>query len=175
MADLVPEFVDVNHPYMTDHDEKDFVWGFDGEKALLWASAIISSALEHADHGGMQHAIDLFAVQGGILLSDLPKDTQVPVLMMMHGEEGKVGYTPVAILLVGNDKIIDLAHTLGSLVDDDGVHPALPSKGTDEFYSPPMPDNADKPLVEDDPSQGTPPTTVFDILAKQREQEDEGA
>ncbi len=172
----VPEFVDINHPYVTDHDEKDFIWGFDAEKALDWAAAVMSSVIDHTMHGGPQHAIDQMAVQSGMLLSDAKEGLQFPVLMMHHkSEDGSEGYTPVAILLVGNDRIFDVAHTMGSLVDEDGVHPALPSRGADAFYSPPVPDNADKPLVEDDPSQGTPPTTVFDILAKQREQEDEGA
>jgi hypothetical protein len=153
------ELVDMNHPYMTEHDEREFVWGFDSEKALEWTGAVVGSIIDHADHGGPQHAIDQMAIQSGILVSDALIGTQFPVLMMHHeSEDGSSGYTPVAIMLVSGDKQLDIAHTLGSLVDEDGVHPALPSRMADDFYEP--------PAIEQEP---TPPTTVFDLLRKQRE------
>ncbi len=161
------EQVDVNHPYMTDHDEKDFVWGFDGEKALEWAGAIVGSIIDHALHGGPQHAIDLMAVQSGIMVSDHPEGTQFPVLMMHHAsEDGSEGYTPVAILLVSNDRVLDIAHTMGSLVDEDGVHPALPSRMSDDFHNPPEVTPDPDPVPEP-----TPPTTVFDLLREKRDQQ----
>ena len=164
MSDPDTEFVDVNHPYITDHKEGDFVWGFDGDKALDWGAAILGTIVAHAEHGGPQHAFDQMAIQSGITLEDLPKNTQVPVLMMMHdNEDGGKGFTPIAILLVPNDRIIDIAHTMGSVIDDDGIHPALPSRMSDEFYHPTFPDEAPEP---------TPSTTVFDILAQQRKDED---
>ena len=163
MSDPNTEFVDINHPYVTDHKEGDFVWGFDSAKALDWGAVIIGTIIAHAEHGGPQHAVDQMAIQSGITLEALPKGTQLPVLMMMHErEDGDQGFTPIAILLVPNDRIVDIAHTMGSLVDDSGVHPALPSRMSDEFYHPTFPDEAPEP---------TPPTTVFDILAQQREDE----
>ncbi len=152
------ELVDVNHPYMTEHDEKDFVWAFDSDKAIMWAGAVIGSIIEHTMHGGPEHATEQVALQAGMLVSDAREGTQFPVLMLHNKDEnGSEGYVPVAILLVGNDKVLDIAHTLGSLVDDEGVHPALPSRNQQAFYSPPEPEK--------------PPTvvTVFDLLRKQQE------
>ncbi len=151
------EVVDINHHYMKDHKEEDFVWGFNAEKALKWAGAVTGSIIDHALHGGPEHAVDQMAIQAGMLLTDAKEGLQFPVLMMHHeSEDGTSGYTPVAIMLVGDDKVFDIAHTLGSLVDDDGVHPALPSRMADAFYDPP---------VEEVKAQAT---TVMDLLAKQR-------
>ncbi len=152
------ERVDVNHPYMTDHKEEDFVWAFDNEKALMWAGAVVGSIIDHTMHGGPEHTIEQMAIQAGMLVSAAPIGTQFPVLMMHNkDDDGGEGYVPVAILLVGNDKVLDIAHTLGSLVDDEGVHPALPSRNQDAFYAPPEPEK--------------PPTvvTVFDLLRDKRE------
>lgn len=160
MAEPDAEYVDVNHPYMTDHKENEFVWGFDGEKAVEWALAIIGTIVDHAEHGGPQHAFDLMAIQAGITVADLPKDTQVPVLMMKDGSSDQEGFVPVAILLVAGDRAIDIAHTLGTLVDENGVHPALPSRGAEQFYNPPVVEEAPEPKLA---------TTIFDLLASQRE------
>lgn len=162
------EFVDINHTYITDHDERDFEWGFDGDKAMKWAAQVVAQIVGHAVHGGPEHAFELLAVQAGILLADLPKDTQLPVLMMAHGDENDSGYVPIAVMLVPDDKIIPLAHTMGNLIDDEGVHPALPSRMEEAFNNPPV-------EVDDsiDPITGMPwkvkPTTVMDLLAAQWE------
>lgn len=166
------EFVDINHPYITEHSEKEFVWGFDDEKAMQWAAAVIGQITAHAIHGGPEHAFDLLAVQAGILLEDVPKDTQLPVLMMAHGDEKNKDYTPVAVLLPATDRVLNIAHTMGNLIDDDGVHPALPSAMNDDFYNPPVKDGEVDYGVE--PSSRKPPTTVFDILATQREETETG-
>lgn len=163
MADFDSEIVDVNHPYMTEHEEKDFVWAFSSEKALEWTGAVVGSIIDHAEHGGPQHAIDQMAIQSGYLMTAAPVGTQFPVLMMHHeSEDGTSGYTPVAIMLVGNDKKLDIAHTLGSLVDEDGVHPALPSRNADDFQDPPEVTPERKPA-----------TTVFDLLRAKQEGEGE--
>jgi len=136
----MPEFVDVNHPYMTDHDGDDFQWDFDGEKATAWAAAVVGAAVGHTLQSGAEHAFGHFAVQSGLILEGVEKGTQLPVLMYRDPEDGTL--TPVAVLLVPDDKRINVAHTLGTLITEDGTFPALPSQNADEFYSPTFSDEA---------------------------------
>ena len=139
------EFVDKNHPYMTDHDLSSFTWEFDGQAATRFAGDLISQVIAHTLECGPEHAIQDFSVQAGLTLDDVPKDTQLPVLMLNDGE----GNVPVAVLLIDKDRL-PLAHTLGTLVTEDGVHPALPSRMMEAFDEP---DIEDPGVTQEDDSE----------------------
>lgn len=202
------EFVDKNHPYMTEHNMDNFSWGFDREKAMERAAAMVGAIIEHTLSCGAEHAIADWAVQAGITTKEIPKGTQFPVLMFMdRDEEGSRGGSPVCVMLLQDDSL-PLMHTLGSLVTEDGVLPALPSQGKELFDNPVIVDGelAEDPgmepfsvadflegvhslvvedVPEDEPNYDglhdegevlppTKPTTVFDLLADQRGNTDDG-
>lgn len=122
------EFVDENHPYMTDHDLTSFTWDFDGKEATKFAGDLISQVIHHTMECGPEHAVSDWSIQAGITLADIPKNTQLPTLMLNDG----VGNVPVAVLLIDPD-LLPLAHTLGTLMTEEGTYPALPSRGMDKF------------------------------------------
>ena len=140
------EWVDQDHPYMTEHDVSEFSWEFNGEQAVKYAAELLSMIALHAVECDPVHAISQFSIQAGLTLEDIPANTQYPVLMMDGGDG--IGNTPIAILLIEKDRL-PLAHTLGTLITASGVYPALPSRMRDEFDSPPGSVN--------DPDDPTPP------------------
>jgi hypothetical protein len=130
------DFVDVNHPYYTDNDlDANFSWDFDKEFAVGFASELVSNIISHtlqcADENGPEHVLADYAVQAGLVLADIPEGTQVPVLMLDDGN----GLSPIAVLLTEPEETarIPLAHTLGTLITEDGIYPALPSKPRKDF------------------------------------------
>lgn len=125
------EYVDADHPYMKDHDLSEFTWSFDGAGATKFAGELISQVIHHTLECGPDHAINDWSVQAGLVLDDVAEGTMLPVLMLNDGE----GNIPVAVLLhdQGKDTPLPLAHTIGMLVTEDGISPALPSRGRDRF------------------------------------------
>ncbi len=180
------EYVDKNHPYMTEYDIENFSWGFDNESAMEKAAAMVGQIIEHTLSCGPDHAVADWAVQAGITTEDIPKGTQFPVLMYMDDSEDQRGGHPVCVMLL-QDGSFPLMHTLGTLVTDDGVLPALPSQGKQLFDNPVIVDGelAEDPgdfdvanFLEGVRSLTKPPakaTTVFDLLADQRKGTDDGA